>query len=244
MTEAVVANEEQTNNVVTDEEGNQYNEHHIQDLIDKKAEEQTDDSTPSEKKDEVERPEWLPEKFKTAEDLAKSYKNLEKKLGEQGKIAPEKYEPAEDLDVPQDEFYDEFAKAAKEAGLNNDQFNSVVKFAKDAGLLDVPDVEQEIAKLGDEKDVVLDSIRRFGQAKLSKDESQRLFDMVTTADNAKLLYKVIRSNNTIPAIENKAVSEKKELQSELATILSNPDIQTDVGLKEKAEQLAKQISNM
>ena len=31
------------------------------------------------------RPEWLPEKFKTGEDLVKSYENLESKMGQKDK---------------------------------------------------------------------------------------------------------------------------------------------------------------
>lgn len=38
------------------------------------------------------RPEWLPEKFKTAEDFAKSYSELEKKIQEKQPEIPEKYD--------------------------------------------------------------------------------------------------------------------------------------------------------
>jgi len=42
---------------------------------------QNSEAAPEPAPSEPERPEWLPEKFKTPEDLAKSYSELEKKLG-------------------------------------------------------------------------------------------------------------------------------------------------------------------
>ena len=41
---------------------------------------------------ETERPAWLPEKFKTAEDLAKSYTELEKTLAEKSAKVPTEYD--------------------------------------------------------------------------------------------------------------------------------------------------------
>jgi len=46
------------------------------------GEQQVDDTLPSEKQEaDPDRPEWLPEKFKSPEDLAKAYSELESKLG-------------------------------------------------------------------------------------------------------------------------------------------------------------------
>ena len=42
--------------------------------------------------DATDRPEWLPEKFKTAEDFAKSYGELEKKIQEKAPEIPEAYD--------------------------------------------------------------------------------------------------------------------------------------------------------
>jgi len=44
------------------------------------------------KTDETERPTWLPEKFKSAEDLAKSYTELEKTLAEKSAKIPTEYD--------------------------------------------------------------------------------------------------------------------------------------------------------
>ena len=42
--------------------------------------------------EDTERPTWLPEKFKTAEDLAKSYTELEKTLADKSPKVPEQYD--------------------------------------------------------------------------------------------------------------------------------------------------------
>jgi hypothetical protein len=62
---------------------------------------------------ETERPEWLPEKFKSPEDMAKAYKELETKLG--------KPEASDEVSTSDDKATEEQAQAAvEEAGLDFD----------------------------------------------------------------------------------------------------------------------------
>lgn len=93
-------------------------------------ESEEDGSTPIE---EGERPEWLPEKFKTADDMAEAYKHLESKFGS-FTGAPEKYEVTkpEGIDF---EFYensefgiDKFQDMAKEMNLDQEGFDKVMNF--------------------------------------------------------------------------------------------------------------------
>ena len=72
-----------------------------------------------------ERPEWLPEKFKTPEDLAKSYSELEKKLSSPAEEKPEEQAPAEE--IPQVEF-NKFAEEFSQKGeLSTDSFSELEK---------------------------------------------------------------------------------------------------------------------
>ena len=72
-----------------------------------------------------ERPEWLPEKFKTPEDLAKSYSELEKKLSSPTEETQEDQAPAEE--IPQVEF-NKFAEEFSEKGeLSTDSFSELEK---------------------------------------------------------------------------------------------------------------------
>ena len=50
-------------------------------LLDTSAEEVAEATETTEAVETSDRPEWLPEKYKTGEDLAKAYKQLESKLG-------------------------------------------------------------------------------------------------------------------------------------------------------------------
>lgn len=73
------------------------------------------------------RPEWLPEKFKSAEDLAKAYSELEKKLGGNKPLdAPVDDEPpAEpDSDKADTEGEDKAREAVENAGLNFDEMST------------------------------------------------------------------------------------------------------------------------
>jgi len=91
-----------------------------------------DDSLPSDG-DKGDRPEWLPEKFKSAEDLAKAYSELESKLGQPGDAEGE---PADQADVSDalDQAgldYDAFAQEYKENGeLSADAYKAL----EDAGI--------------------------------------------------------------------------------------------------------------
>ena len=71
------------------------------------------------------RPEWLPEKFNSPEDLAKSYAELEKKMSQPSDSEPEKAEAAETETAPApqfDKFADEFAQSGE---LSADSFTEL-----------------------------------------------------------------------------------------------------------------------
>ena len=65
-----------TDNINTHEEQGESQEH-VEAMI-AKGEQLEQNNNPNQE----ERPDWLPEKFKTPEDMANAYSNLEKKMGE------------------------------------------------------------------------------------------------------------------------------------------------------------------
>ena len=88
------------------------------------------------------RPAWLPEKFKTAEDMAKSYKELEAKLGGKKDDAPKKDQP------PQEKKPLEIPKEEKKAGDGQDSTTKEADTAlKDVGL-NLQDFSKEFAEKG------------------------------------------------------------------------------------------------
>tara|TARA_B100000029_G_scaffold117531_2_gene110739 strand:- start:7406 stop:8191 length:786 start_codon:yes stop_codon:yes gene_type:complete len=80
------------------------------------------------------RPEWLPEKFKSPEDFAKSYTELEKKIGAQAK-APEEYDYGfiKDMGLEMtDEQQKEANSVFKSYGLTQDQMKGMMALYSDS----------------------------------------------------------------------------------------------------------------
>jgi hypothetical protein len=210
------------------------------------ANEKPKDDKPVETK--TDRPEWLDERFKSPEDLAKSYKELEQTLRAKGKVAPEAYELNDPENAPidtSDEVFVKFQDFAKENNLNNAQFNAVLEFAAESGLLDAPNYDEELAKLGSEKDTIINGLTSFAQAKLTPAEQQALEGLVYTADAAKLLHKIIRmSGNPVPAKPGDSVSSKESLQTKLNTLLADPNIRNDREKQAEAIELSNRLATL
>ncbi len=118
---------------------------------------------------EGERPEWLPEKFESAEKMAESYKNLESKFGN-FTGAPEEYEIVKpegvDFEFYEDAEYgvDQFQGMAREMGLDQDGFNKVMNFY----------IQSESQRVGMEMQAREDSVYEVfgGQEKAQKEIPQ------------------------------------------------------------------------
>jgi len=92
------------------------------------AENQPDDTLPSETPEvDPDRPEWLPEKFKSPEDLAKAYSELEQKLGQADTSEEAHGEAQEALDNAGLD-YEAFAQEyAENGGLSDEAYESLEK---------------------------------------------------------------------------------------------------------------------
>ena len=110
-----------------------------------------------------ERPEWLPEKFKTPEDLAKSYAELEKKMssGDTEPVQPE-------TEIPSSEAAD----VVENAGLNFDAMQE--EYQANQGLTEA--TYESLAKSGIPKEVVDSYIA--GQEQLATSLRTTMFDSV------------------------------------------------------------------
>ena len=69
---------------------------------------------------QTERPDWLPEKFQSAQDLAKAYGELENKLGEPNDTKTHETKPVTDKEETDLSINKDAEKAVKDAGLNLD----------------------------------------------------------------------------------------------------------------------------
>lgn len=218
--------------------------------VEKAAELHEANKNPEADKKAEDRPQWLPERFKSPEDLAKSYSELEKTLKEKGKLAPDEYViddiEAVKVDVQAEDFK-QFQELAKSINMTNAQFNAVLKFGTDSGILETgPNYDEEMKALGSDKDEILDSLHRFASTRLTEGERSVLEELVYTADQARLLNKIIRmSDKSVPARPGETTSEgKPQLERKLQTLLNNPNIRNDHVLRKEAEELATRIASM
>ena len=162
------------------------------------------------------KPEGLPEKFNSVEDLAKSYSELEKKLGD-NKEAPKeeapKTETKNDLDIAE--------KAVASAGLNMETLSS--EYAE-KGELDAKSYDA-LEKAGIPKDYVNQFIE--GQKAIADQQATSIKDMVGGADAYSEMSNWAADNMT------------EEEKTAYNTAVNSKDVETAklavVGLKAKFE---------
>jgi len=105
-------------------------------------------TTEEEKPVEEESPEWfMKDKFKTVEDQAKSYSELQKKMGKYWGSPDDKYnaEGIENVEA-NDPLIESLMPALKDIGLSQDGFKHLVEGYKEANLKMVKTLEEELKK--------------------------------------------------------------------------------------------------
>jgi len=177
--------------------------------------EETTSEKPVEENVTQSKPEGLPEKFKSVEDLAKSYQELEKKLGDsQPKETEISKDTNSDLDIAE--------KAVETAGLNMDTLAS--EYAE-KGELDEKSYEA-LEKAGIPKDYVNQFIE--GQKAIADQQASSIKNMVGGSE--------AYTEMTAWAAENMSEEEKTAYN----TAVNSKDIETAklavVGLKAKFEK--------
>lgn len=130
------------------------------------------------------RPDWLPDKFKSVADLSKSYAELEKRVGN----VPDKY------DFTKSKFMDpdyvpfiELQEYAKEKRVPQEfidkMIDSVDKYVDEFST----DMNDEIQKLGDNAKERLTTLDNWAKANLSKDSYEALSSRIRDAESIKAL---------------------------------------------------------
>ena len=161
------------------------------------------------------RPEGLPEKFNTWEDMAKSYSEMESwkgkkeediKAGLLQELETEAYsnrpETSGDYQIP--EILDEgeaatnpllkwWADYSWENGLSQDEFNEgITKWAEFTGL-DQPDLEAVKKSLGDNANARVEAVQLFMNKFFPEDMQDAVAQLGTTAEGIKALELIQRS---------------------------------------------------
>lgn len=156
-----------------------------------------------------ERPEWLPEKYKTGEDLAKAYKELESKLGTkeedfrakfmeeiQAEAFKDRPETAGDYQLP--DFVDEEAAVDNELlqwwsehsfenGYSQDEFQKGLEMYMNAVQGDMPDTEAEMQKLGDNANARIEAAALFANQFFGEEHMPSIERLTETAEGLQTL---------------------------------------------------------
>jgi hypothetical protein len=179
------------------------------------------------------RPDWLPEKYKSAEDTAKAFKELEKRLGS----APDKYDWSKGESWI-DADYEPFQKMAAFAksqhvpqSVMDSMLESVGTFLNEFNT----DYAAEKQALGDDAENRLNTIDNWAKANFSEETHKALIGNMRTAGDVKAIEemrsKMIEGMTTIPTGNETAptVMTVKEIQAEM---LKNYDrYKTDEGYR-------------
>jgi hypothetical protein len=168
------------------------------------------------------RPNWLNEKFKTAADLAKSFTELEKKLG----TTPDEYKfKSKYLDEDYVPFQD-FKKLAKDKRVPQEVIDKMVESIDKYMDEFKVDYSEEIKKLGDNAKDRLKTLDNWAMANLSKDSYEALTNNLKSAESIRALEelrgKMMTNSPQIPngndgAIHNSASLD--DIKIELANNL-------------------------
>lgn len=168
-----------------------------------------------------ERPAWLNEKFKTVADLAKSYSELEKRVG----TPPDEYDFTKSRYIDPDYApFQDLKQLAKDKRVPQEVMDKMLdSFDKYMDEFST-DYEGELKKLGDNGKERLEVLSNWAKANLSKNSYEALTSSMTNAESIKALEelrgKMMSSSTQIPSGNDGNISSPtslRDLQLELQT---------------------------
>ena len=177
----------------------------------------------------VDRPEWLPEKFKTPEDLVSSYSHLESKLGKsdeelRSQIKEELHQeqwadrPATvgDYTIPDsldeeaavgDELLNWWAQFSYDNGFGQDKFEAGVEKYVNAVTGGVS-LEEEHAKLGENADARIEAVKLWSNQFFDESQYEAIERLGETAQGIEVLEKIMSTINVTPVAANVEASSQ------------------------------------
>jgi len=175
-----------------------------------------------------ERPSWLPEKFKTPEDMANSYSNLEAKIGQKEEdirsaVMKEMEETAfserpatsddyilpESIDLDQaadNKLLNWWAEHSFENGFSQEEFQKGIEMYMN-GMGEEPDMDAEAARLGDNSEARIEAASLFANKFFPEDALPAIERMCESADG------IIALEAIMDAIKDPAVTDQTSIAS-------------------------------
>ena len=161
----------------------------------------------------VERPEWLPEKFTKAEDLAKSYTELETMVGKKEEEYRDKFQKELEEEAFKDrpeskgeyviseeaqklldmgaatdnKLLEWWSQTSFENGYNQEEFNSGIMMYLEQISETLPNPEEEMVKLGDNANVRVEAVSLFANQYFPKNLIPTVELLASTAEGVQIL---------------------------------------------------------
>ena len=218
--------------------------------------------------EQTDRPEWLPEKFKSAEDMANAYSELEKKMGandEQEEVQQEEEQSTDEQDDTQKEdsnTNDVIVEASKEffendGVISEETYKNLAEVGLPKELVDSYAAGQQALQQSEEGNIKAaadgnwDQMAEWAANNLSPEEVNTFDDIVQngTVDQARLatkgLYAQYKAENGVtPKLVQGAVSGSSSMpfksNQELARAMSDPRYKS--GDKTYHEEIDRRIA--
>jgi hypothetical protein len=202
---------------------------------------------------EPERPEWLPEKFKTGEDLAGAYAELQKKFSQGKHKAPENYDTSvfEEAGIGDDDpLYNVYRDWAKENGISQAAFEGLASTfigmateEADAGEISF---KEEYEKLGPNADLTIKSMTDWASGLVRKgvwsdDDFEEFKIMGGTAQGLRALQKIRSYYGDKPVPIDVSPTSDAPSKDELMAMVGNPEYQTNPAYRAKVEKMFENV---
>ena len=188
-----------------------------------------------------ERPAWLPEKYKTAADMAKHTSELEKRLG----TVPDEYDFSQSRYLDGDyEPFQELRQLARDKRVPKDVMDKVIDSVDKYMDEFKHDGQEEIKKLGPNAKERITTLENWAKANLSKDSFEALTGNLRTAEAIQALEelrgKMMSTTPQVPGNDGNIANGSSledlriELQNNLAKYKSDPTYQKDLSARIQA----------
>ena len=121
------------------------------------------------------KPSWLKEKYNSVTAQAKAYIEAEKQLGQVG-AAPENYDLADFVDQldTANPHIQKFMETSKRSRISQDTFKEIVGTLVEYEKSKMPNIDEEIKKLGDGAQAKIDTVKRWAANNLSQEACDTL----------------------------------------------------------------------
>tara|TARA_R100001460_G_scaffold458_3_gene2146 strand:- start:139 stop:894 length:756 start_codon:yes stop_codon:yes gene_type:complete len=188
------------------------------------------------------RPEWLPEKYNSGEDLAKAYKELESKLGTKEEDLREKFlnevqteaykdrpKTSGDYALPDDvieeavidtDFLKWWADHSFENGFSQEEFSNGLNKVINAIESTVPNATEELEKLGDNANSRIEAAALFANQFFPEDHMPSIERLTETADGVVVLEFIMEKMKD-PSISSQADSPSKITEQGLREMMQD-----------------------